>query len=352
MNSSNGAADSESVSVGPNESAAAPAPHTPKRIVRIAIAGVLMGTANLIPGVSGGTMVLAMGLYQEFIDAVADLTAFRFSLRRIVFIAILGLFALGAIVGLAGVILYLLFHYPVAMYALFIGLTLGGAPTLISALRPVRADVIIATLVGLALMIGVLLLKFVQGGAFPHNSVMDVCSGIIGATTMVLPGVSGSYMLAVMDQYGRIVGAVDERDFAIIIPVACGAVAGIVGLAHLLKILLHRYQRPTVGVLLGILLGSVIGLWPFGKPYEEKILSRADIGDLVELAERWGIPDVHADMTQAELVSTIRDNWDERTAPTHTAGNVLRAGLLVVIGFIVTAALARMKAGAPPPPAT
>ena len=98
--------------------------------VRAGIAGLLMGIANLIPGVSGGTMILAMGLYEEFIDSIADLTALRFSRRRIVFLGIIGLSAAGAILGLAGVILYLLFHHTIAMFALFIGLTLGGAPLL------------------------------------------------------------------------------------------------------------------------------------------------------------------------------------------------------------------------------
>jgi putative membrane protein len=179
-------------------------------MIRTAIAGVLMGIANLIPGVSGGTMILAMGLYQEFIDSVADVTALRITVRRVVFLGLVVVFAGGSIVVLAGVILYLLFHYPEAMFALFIGLTLGGAPLLFRELRPLRADAVVAIAIGLALMVGIALLG--TGGGYPQNTAMDFVSGVVGSTTMVLPGISGSYMLLVLGQYDRIVGAVDTTE--------------------------------------------------------------------------------------------------------------------------------------------
>lgn len=329
------------------------------RLVRTAIAGLLMGTANLIPGVSGGTMILAMGLYQEFIDSVADVTAFRLSLRRLLFLGVLGTFALAAIVGLAKVILLLLFHYPTAMFALFIGLTLGGAPTLLRSLRPIRADVVISTSAGFALMICVLLLKHVQGGEFPHNAAMDLAAGVIGATTMVLPGVSGSYMLLVLDQYERVIQAVGDPDLAVIAPVGIGAIVGIIGLSNILKFLLHRHARPTIGVLLGILLGSVLGLWPFGKVPGQKALERRTPRELLAFAERWQIPGVAevvppgvdvtalangtAEQLQHELAHAVEANWDRRKASSYAAAHIVRAAVCVVVGLIITLALARRQ---------
>ena len=143
-------------------------PMTFMRAARSGVTGLLMGIANLIPGVSGGTMILAMGLYEEFIDSVAELTALRFSWRRIFFLGMVGGFAAVAIIGLAGVILYLLFHYTVVMFSLFIGLTLGGAPLLFKSLRPVRADVVAAVVVGFVLMVGVFFLK--GGSGFSAQS--------------------------------------------------------------------------------------------------------------------------------------------------------------------------------------
>lgn len=305
----------------------------PPALLRTAVGGTLMGIANLIPGVSGGTMILAMGLYEEFIESVADITALRLSLRRIVFLGVLGVFACSAIVLLAGVILYLLFHYTSAMYALFIGLTLGGAPVLGGMLRPVRADTVLTTLAGFLLMLGVALLK--ENAGLPHNTVMDVIAGIVGATTMVLPGISGSYMLLIMEQYDRVVGAVRDLDLRIIIPVGIGVVIGIVGLSNALKFLLHRYHRATVGVLLGLLLGSVVGLWPFGRQPAAKALERRTPAELRDYAVAWQIPG-SADVAEGELVAHILAGWASRRTPTYSGGAVAVALVLAGTGFVTT----------------
>ncbi len=314
-----------------------------------------MGVANLIPGVSGGTMILAMGLYTEFIASVADVTAFRFSRRRLQFLAVLGLFAAGTIVGLAGVILYLLFHHTVAMYSLFIGMTLGGAPLLMKLLRPIRSDVVVAAVAGLGLMVGVFMLR--ETGQMPHNTGMDFVSGVVGSTTMVLPGISGSYMLLVLDQYDRVVGTIEElkeavkgRDMQqlggvlrIVIPVGLGVVVGIVALSNALKFLLHRYERVTIGVLLGMLIGSVLGLWPLGRAPSEDALGRRDLSELVSFAEQHGI--LLADVeTVAGVSAEILGGWSQRGKTGYGAGSIAMAGVMVVVGFCATSMLSRRGA--------
>ncbi len=348
-------AGSDSVSPGAHRSPSFP-PMNPLLAIRSALTGILMGIANLIPGVSGGTMILAMGLYEEFISAVADVTALRLSWRRIIFLGIVGGCAAGAIVGLAGVILYLLFHYTVAMFALFIGLTLGGAPLLYRAVRPIGADVVVATAVGLAAMLGVLLLKSDRG--FPHNMAMDFTSGIVGATTMVLPGISGSYMLLVLDQYDRIIGAIHDfkeaaqsRDIPrlkealrIVIPVGVGAVLGIVLLSNLLKLLLKRFHRVTVGALLGILLGSVLGLWPFSQTAGHKALEARSLAEIRAYAQRWSIPEVGRFDTKEALIEYLSrpEVWKRGHRPPIDAGAATLAIVMAVIGFGMTAALSRL----------
>ena len=322
--------------------------------VRTAFAGVLMGIANLIPGVSGGTMILAMGLYQEFIDSVADVTALRFSWRRVFFLGIVGCCAAGAIVGLAGAILYLLFHYTIAMFSLFIGLTLGGAPLLLKAVRPLRADVIVAALIGLSLMIGVTFMK--SDGGFPHNAAMDFASGVVGSTTMILPGISGSYMLLVLDQYDRIVGSVrDLKDGAkgrdwntlkqslkIVVPVGVGAVLGIVALSNVLKFLLRNFQRPTVGALLGILLGSVLGLWPFSQSAGVKALEPRSLTELQNYARLRGVEEADALNREAliERLTSAASGKSLKPFP-MTKGNVSMTLVLVALGFAATSILSR-----------
>jgi putative membrane protein len=286
---------------------------SPLTAARTAFAGMLMGIANLIPGVSGGTMVLAMGLYEEFISSVADITAFRIRVRPVAFLAVLGCFAVGSIVLLSGVILYLLFAHMSIMFALFIGLTLGGVPTLLWMIGRFNRNVVIGTLAGFLLMVLIALAR--DQMAMPKNQAMDVVSGVVGSTTMVLPGISGSYMLLLLNQYDRVVGAVDDlkqrswEALNIVIPVGIGAVIGVIGLSNLLKLLLRRYEKVTLGFLLGMLLGSVLGLWPFGRAMTDEILEKRSVAELSDYAGDLGLKNVES-MPHEELIEHLVVAWD------------------------------------------
>jgi putative membrane protein len=337
------------------DSSNASQPQGPVPVSKSIVAGILMGVANLIPGVSGGTMILVMGIYQEFIESVADITAFRFSRRRIVFLGVVGVSAAVSIKGLAGVILYLLFHHSALMYALFVGMTLGGAPLLARSVGGLNARSVMATLTGLGLMVWIATLK--PGGEGTQSALVDGLVGVVAATTMVLPGISGSYILLVLGQYERVVGAVRDLDFGVLIPVAVGAVFGVVALSHALKYLLSRFQRETVGFLLGILLGSVIGLWPFGRAPSEKTLAEQSMVNLRSYADRVGIaiPDMSSDGsspdgTSSEDVSSeerlavyLCDHWDARSVDDYAPGTVLLAGMGFFGGFVATFMLSRRR---------
>jgi putative membrane protein len=281
---------------------------SPKNVpyVKSAIAGILMGIANLIPGFSGGTMILAMGLYDEFIGGVADVTAFRWKKRTFIFLGILGISALLSAVSLVNVIRALLDQHEAVMLSLFIGLTLGGAPLLARLLKPVRATTIIALVIAFTVMVGVAWLKYsvapvhseeaivtatdqdaqqdvavdqittaaTSSGLFPHNPPMDFVSGVVGSTTMVLPGISGSLMLLVMDQYDRVMGAINPPDLRIIAVAGLGGIVGVIGLSNILKWLIKRYSSATHGVLMGLLLGSPLCLWPFPPDGQEPTATR------------------------------------------------------------------------------
>jgi putative membrane protein len=315
----------------------------------VAVGGLLMGIANLIPGVSGGTMILAVGLYEEFIASVAEVSSLRFSWRRIVFLGLIGGFAGIAIVSLSSVILALLLWHAPLMFALFIGLTLGGAPLLVKMIGKASPASIGGTIVGIALMAGVAFAK--DSVAMPRNTVMDVVSGVVGSTTMVLPGISGSYMLLILDQYDRVIGAVadlKDRNFKalrIIAPVGIGAVIGIVGLSNLLKYLLHRRKDATLGVLLGMLLGSVLGLWPFDKTPPLKALERCTETQLVEYAAAAGLDGV-ADVEGVDArAAFIVKQWPTRNVSNFNSKNIAMASLMLVAGFACTLLLGRLDQG-------
>jgi len=263
------------------DSSAGPVP-----IVRTGIAGLLMGLANLVPGVSGGTMVLVMGLYDEFVTSVADITRLRITRRNLIFVGILGGVAAMTIGMLSGQMAALVTDHQWAMYSLFIGMTLGGAPLLHKMLRPMKPSAMIGAAIGLAVMIAIVLTRQEQADAELVDGALtiraaygtDLFAGALGMSAMVLPGISGAYMLLILGRYENILGAIHEaKDYAVsfggegdiaaalsvIIPVGIGAVASLVGLSNLLKWLLHHHPQPTLGVLMGVLLGSVIGIWPF-----------------------------------------------------------------------------------------
>ena len=250
--------------------------------IRGAIGGALMGFANLVPGISGGTMLLAAGVYPAFIAAIADVTTLRLAQRPLVLLAAVGGAAGLAILLLAGPMRTLVIEQRWAMYSLFIGLTLGGVPLVWRLARPATHAVWVGA-VGAALLMVVMQLGLGAGGTGGEASrLLLFLSGLAGASAMILPGVSGGYLLLLLGQYETILGAVDtlkagllDRNAGLLLdastrllPVGLGVAAGIAGVSNLLRWLLDHRRQATLGALLGLLLGAVAGLWPFQHPVE------------------------------------------------------------------------------------
>ena len=246
---------------------------------RGSIGGVLMGLANLVPGISGGTMLVASGVYTAFIQAVAEITTFRFRFRSIVMLASITVGAVVVIALLAGPVNYLVSTHRWIMYSLFIGLTLGGVPIVWRMARPSTPAVYGGAAVGFAAMA---LMAFAStSSAGQGSALMLVIAGIAGASAMILPGVSGAYLLLVLGQYEVILGAIDQLKqglsgdralvasaMTVVIPVGIGVAVGVVGISNLVRWTLRRFEKPTLGVLLGLLFGSVVGIWPFQQAVE------------------------------------------------------------------------------------
>jgi putative membrane protein len=250
------------------------------------LGGVLMGLANLVPGVSGGTMLLAAGVYTVFIGAVADLTALHLRPRSLLTVAAVAASAALGILLLAGPIKSLVVEHRWMAYSIFIGLTLGGVPVIWRMIGTASRSVLLGALTGFA---GMGMIAWVQqyggagGGAAEGSWPMLVLAGLAGASAMILPGISGGYLLLILGQYIPILSAVDSLKQAlragdaaaaghigltVVLPVGIGLVIGVAGVSNLLKWLLERYRLATLGVLLGLLLGAVVGLWPFQEGVE------------------------------------------------------------------------------------
>ena len=280
----------------------------PTLVVRSAIGGILMGLANLVPGISGGTMLLAAGVYPLFIESIAEITTFRFRLHAVVALGTIAASAGVAILLLAGAMKSLVVEERWIMYSLFIGLTLGGVPLVWRLARPATPGLFFGAAASFALMVVMSLGGSARGGDDANLALLTL-SGLAGASAMILPGVSGGYLLLLLGQYEPILGAIDTlkigllggdaggfdlslvlQAMQVVLPVGIGVAIGVIGVSNLLRWLLDHYEKPTLGVLLGLLLGSVVGLYPFQEPvtpdpgyaHRGKLLTAHEVAELDE----------------------------------------------------------------------
>lgn len=310
----------------------------PSDLGRGALGGVLMGLANLVPGVSGGTMLLAVGVFPHFIEAVSDVTRFRLRWDSLRLLAVVVGASMTSILLLAGALKGLVVDHRWVMYSLFIGFTLGGVPVVWRLIRRLDATVVLSAGAGIALMA---VIAVVQPGAGEDGSApwwAYLFGGLVGAAAMILPGISGGYLLLLLGLYVPILGAVDdlkralfERGFdlaalfaplGVLLPVGMGVALGVLGMSNLIRWLLRRAERATLGALLGLLIGAVIGLWPFHRP------SPPQVGDLV----RGRL------VTADRLADIAPEDWPSRhVAP--SAAQAVASLALIAAGFWTTRAI-------------
>lgn len=250
------------------------------QLLRSLLGGALMGLANLVPGISGGTMLLAVGVYPQFVNGIAEVTTLRFRSRTILTLGTIAGSAALAILLLAGTVKELVVDARWAMYSLFIGLTLGGVPVVWKLLRPLNNAAKIGCIAAVAAMAVMAQAQPGAAGDGGRSYLLLFVAGLAGASAMILPGVSGGYLLLLLGQYIPILSAIDQAKtalaaaggpdwelifdaFHVFVPVGLGVASGVVGASNLIRILLARYEKATLGVLLGLLLGAVLGLWPF-----------------------------------------------------------------------------------------
>jgi putative membrane protein len=323
--------------------------------------GLLMGLANLVPGISGGTMLLAVGIYERFIEAVASATSLRLDRPTLLTLGSVGAAGAAAIVLLAGPVKDLVVGYRFIMYSLFIGLTLGGVPVILALVREdlrncpgqVGAGAVKAgAAAGFVAMAALAWVQMQGAGAVASEGwLVFFVGGLAGAAAMILPGVSGGYLLLVLGAYVPILGGIDAfrealaaRDvgalvavgFGVILPLGLGVLVGIAVVSHVLRWLFHRYRLTTLGVLLGLLVGAVAGLWPF---QESRLPEPGESikGQAVEV--------VDAPQRVVRFVATgeLVDQEDLPTAFfTPTASQGVLALLLVAAGYGCTALIGRL----------
>ena len=233
-----------------------------------------MGAADVVPGVSGGTMALILGIYQRLLEAIRafDVTLVRLLAARrlrdafghvdIAFLIPLGIGILGAILFFTRIVSMpqLLRDYPEQIYALFFGLIVGSIFVLLRGLSPIRWRDLIFLVAGT--LFGLLIVNAVPFET-PVDSWFIFLSGALAICAMILPGISGSFILLLLRKYEYVFNAIGHFDFSVIVPFALGAVSGLMLFSRLLVWLLKHHYRVIMSTIVGVLVGSLWLLWPF-----------------------------------------------------------------------------------------
>jgi putative membrane protein len=237
------------------------------------IQGIAMGVANIIPGVSGGTIALIVGIFERLINSIKsfNIKALRLLLKgqwktfteETDFYFLVSIFiGIGvAIISLARLFDFLFKNYPVYIWSYFFGLVLASIYFVAKAIDKWRFSVVFFLIFG---TIAAALITFVHPATENAHPGYLFLAGVISICSMILPGLSGSFVLILLGDYHLVaIHAINTMDFAILVPFALGAIAGLVAFSHLLSWVFKRYKDQTIATLTGFILGSMTVLWPW-----------------------------------------------------------------------------------------
>ena len=248
--------------------------------VMVAVKGACMGAADVIPGVSGGTIAFIMGIYDEFVGSLASINGEAVKLllkgRFAAFWKhINGSFLLSLVVGigvsiiaLAGLMQMLLSDFPIQTWAFFFGLIVASSMFIIRGISGWKLRE------GLLLVFGIILgavICTLSPTQTPDDLWFIFLSGALAICAMVLPGISGSFILLILGKYKYIMGCISDlvagvnfgQNLLILGVFGCGVVIGILAFSRFLHWLLARWQKETMIVLAGFIIGSLVKIWPW-----------------------------------------------------------------------------------------
>lgn len=245
-----------------------------KDSIILIIKGFFFGIANIIPGVSGGTLAMTLGVYEELIETISH---FFHDWKKSIKFLFPFFFGAGlSILLMSKVISYCLTHFPLPTTLFFVGLILGGIPLIAKKVQGKKTNLSCKLLFLLTFGL-IMVMTFLQPGNFevslknPSLIMYGVLFlvGVIAAATMVIPGVSGSFVLMILGFYQPIVGIISDlthlshlgSNLAILLPFGLGVVLGIVLVAKLIEWLFHKYEVPTYYAILGFVVASIVALF-------------------------------------------------------------------------------------------
>lgn len=256
--------------------------------------GIAMGAANVIPGVSGGTIALITNIYERFINSLKNL---NFTAIKLLFtgkikelINYIDLYFLlqvftGVLIALftiAFLLKYLFLHYPIYTWAFFFGLIIGSSWLIVKKLNKMKLWDWLLLLFGISIPVIMVFLKPINEN---DNLFYILFCGIVSTSGMVLPGISGSYLLLLLGNYKLIMlDAVTTLNLRILIPFLIGSILGLIIASYFISLLLKKYYNQVLSLLSGFVIGSLALIWPwkYSIDYTHGLLLQNKFGALVD----------------------------------------------------------------------
>ena len=257
----------------------------------ISVKGIAMGAADVVPGVSGGTIAFITGIYEELINSIKSVNPaslkllfrgrwkefwkvingnFLISLLAGIFISIL---------SLARVIRYLLETYPVLVWSFFFGLIVASAIFVVRYVKKWNLGVAVTAIAGVAIAWIITVMTPAEANT---TWWFIFISGAIAICAMILPGISGSFILVLMGMYKFILEAVGNFNIPVVLLFLAGAAIGIISFSNVLSWLLRKYHDLTIGLLAGFMIGSLNKVWPWKNVVETFVDRHGEIKPLIE----------------------------------------------------------------------
>jgi len=246
----------------------------------VAARGILMGAADAVPGVSGGTIAFMTGIYEELIFSLKQCSisalkilfqkGFKASWQHINGWFLLALFSgiIISILTLSRVVLYLLANHPILLWSFFFGLILAAVWSVIRHIDKWEIGVIATFLIG---TVGAFYITTISPTTIETSPLIVFLSGMIAICAMILPGISGSFILLLLGMYAPMLLAVKELQIVTLSIFASGCVAGLLSFSHVLSWMFKNYKTMTLALLGGFMLGSLNKVWPWKQTIESVI---------------------------------------------------------------------------------
>jgi putative membrane protein len=264
---------------------------TKKSLIGIAARGLAMGAADVVPGVSGGTIAFITGIYEELINTISNVnlgllktlksdgfSAFWTQLNgNFIFALFLGIIV--SIASLANLISYLLESFPILVWSFFFGLVLASIKLMSNQIPKWNMSTILGFIIGTGIAYWITILPPMQQA---DANWYIFLSGTIAICAMILPGISGSFILLLLGSYQTVLTAVKEIDLMKIAIFGLGCIVGLLSFSRLLKWMFSKYEFVTIAVLSGFLLGSLNKLWPWKEVISTRLNSHDEIVPFIE----------------------------------------------------------------------